>query len=229
MPKKAKQSQPEYVLHYWPSKGRAELIRLTLVVCGLEWKEAYVTDEGEVETKKKSGTAESPFGQWPLLVEDGEVLCQTLAIVKHLGRQHGLYGASAKNRMEDYVCDAFLAGVDALRSKYTDMKYVHGNTPEAKEKFEKGHLNPESKTTMCGGAHLSYLEGFLERSKSDWIAGGKDMSVADIALYDLFGELQAVFGDKLAETYPKCAALHKKIAELPAIAAYLQSDKRHKD
>src|SRR4051794_26607880 len=97
-------TQPECVLHYWPSKGRAESVRLTLAACGLEWREERVTDEIMAATKKRAGTVDSPFGQWPLLSEDGYILCQTNAINKHIGRQHGLYGA--RGGKEDYLCDA---------------------------------------------------------------------------------------------------------------------------
>jgi glutathione S-transferase len=225
--KKSKKAGPEYVIHYWPAKGRAEAIRLTFVLSGLEYKEQFVTDESEVETKKKAGTAESPFGQWPLLVEGDTVLCQTQAIMKHIGRAHGMYGS--RNKMEDYLVDSCMLGTDALRAKFSDMVWVHGNTAEAREKFEKQQLDPETKLGVNGGAHLSYLEGFLERSETQWMASGKNLSVADISLFDLFDSLSESFGaEKLAKLYPKCAAHHKTFTEIEEIAEYLKSDKRHK-
>lgn len=207
-------------------QGRAEVIRLTLAVCGLEWKEAYVTDEAEVETKKKAGTEEAPFGQWPMLSEDGKILCQTHAIIKHLGRHHGLYG---RNKNEDYLIDSFMIGADSLRQQFSDLHWSHGNTPEAREKFEKEHLSPESKIGKCKGAHLAYLEGFLERSETDWIAGGKKLSIADIVLFDLYDGISHDFGaDKLAQLYPKCSEHTKKVSEVEEIAEYMKSEKRHK-
>jgi len=226
-PKKAKKTTPDYVLHYWGIQGRAEVIRLTLAVCGLEWSESHVTDETEAETKKKAGSEESPFGQWPMLVEDGVVLAQTHAIIKHLGRQNGLYGS--KNKLEDYLCDTFLIGVDALTSQLSNMKWDQGNTPEAQANFEKKHLSPDSKTGKCSGAHMAYLEGFLERSPTEWVAGGKNMSVADIALFQIFGELKTFFGDKVTQNYPKCAANYKLVSEIEEISKYMNSEKRFKE
>jgi hypothetical protein len=131
--KKAKKvAAAEYVLHYWAMRGRAEAIRLTLALCGLDWKESHVTDEVVAETKEKAGSADSPFGQW--------------------------------------------------------------------------------------------------RSPSQWIAGGKGPSVADIVLFDLYEALSNSFGaDKLSALYPKCAEHSKHFAEIEEIAEYLKSDKRPKD
>jgi len=226
--KKAKKEAPALVLHYWPARGRAEPIRLAMVLAGLEWTEKYVTDEILAETKKKAGTAESPFGQWPMLSEGDMLLAQLQAILKHIGRAHGMYGS--RNRMEDYLVDSFMIGADALRAKFSDMIWEHGNTPEAREKFEKNHLDLEAKTGRNGGAHLAYLEGYLERSETDWVAAGKKLTVADIILFDLFDAIAKEFGmEKLAKLYPKCAAHHKTFSEIEEVAEYLKSDKRHKE
>jgi glutathione S-transferase len=229
--KKAKKQTAEYEIQYWATRGRAEVIRLTLALAGLEWTEKHVTDDLEKDTKAKAGTAEIPFGQWPLLVENGVVLCQTQAIVKHLGRQYGMYGS--RSRMEDYLVDSFLMGTDAFRQHFSDLRWVHGDTPEAREKFEKKHLDKETKTGVNGGAHLAYLEGYLERSKTEWVSGSKKPSVADVFLFDLFDAVCNHFGpektEKLNQDYPKLAAHHKTFSEVEEVAEYLKSDKHYKN
>jgi glutathione S-transferase len=225
--KKSKKTAPEYVLYYWPLRGRGECIRLTMALCGLEWKEEHNTDDIVAETKKKAGTAESPFGQWPMLKEDGVILAQAHAILKHLGRQHGLYGS--RNKMEDFLADSFMIGADALRTAVSNMIWVHGNTEQAKEDFLKNHVYHESKTGRCEGAHLAFLEGFLERSPTQWVAGGKNLSVADVVLFDLYDNIINHFSaEKINALYPKCAALHKAVSEIEEIAEYLKSEKRLK-
>ena len=225
-PKKSKKTTPVYMLQYWNVRGRAEAIRLTLSLCGLDWTEDHLDDTKIAEMKKKAGTAESPFGQWPLLKEDDVVLAQSSAILKHLGRQHGLYG---RNKMEDYLIDSFLLGAEAIGSKLSDLIFMHKNSPEAREKFEKEHILSEAKTGRCGGAHLAYLEGFLERSSTEWVAGGKKPSIADIVLFDLFQSILQYFdAEKPKALYPKLTAHQEAVANIEEIAAYLKSEKRPK-
>ena len=221
--KKAKQAEPEYELTYWNVRGRAEPIRLTLTVAGLKWKEVHLNDELYADLKKKAGTADLPFGQWPTLKEGDVVLSQTQAICKHIARKHGMYGA--RNKMEDYIVDAVMLGCDELRHKFYAAK-MHENKEKELSAFEKNHLDPESKIGKNDGAHLAYLEGFLERSETPWVAGGKNLSVADIFLFTLYEILVGQFDEeKIKKNYPKIAENVKALSEVEEVAEYLKGER----
>lgn len=212
---------------YFSARGRGEAIRLALVLSGLEWEEVHNTDASEAEGKKLAGSKDIPFGQWPLLSTDkGETYCQADAIVKHLGRMTGFYG---KNKEEDYLADCACQGVEGLRSKYAGMIWKDNGSAEAREKMVSKHCDPATKCEINDGAHLVYLEGFLERSPTQWVAGGKKYSVADIHVFDVFDVYCLSVGEeKLRAWYPKLAAHHDAFAAVPAVADYLKSEKRLK-
>ena len=214
-------SKPEYTLHYWPIRGRAEPIRLTMVLAGLNWKEVHYTDEMMTETKKLAGTAASPFGQWPLLSEDGQIFCQTHAIVKYLGRKYNMYGST---KLQDYFVDSLLVGIEALRMKYSEAKNVE-NKSEALKSFEEKHLNPSTKTGVNAGAHMAYLDGYLQRSKTSWAAGGQDLSIADIFLFNLYDMLRTKF-QHLPSLYPKIEEHHQSFSRIQSVKEFLVSNKR---
>ncbi len=94
-----------------------------------------------------------PFGQWPLLKEGDVTLAQGQAIIKHLARKCGMYGA--RNKFEDYLVDSFMIGAEALYNKFADgVLWGEGDKAENASKFESKHLDPSTKTERNGGAHL---------------------------------------------------------------------------
>jgi glutathione S-transferase len=225
MPAKKKTKQQEVLIHYWPVKGRAEIIRLALVLAGVAWKEEAPKPDTK-EMKMKAGTAEFPFGQWPLLVDGETVLCQSSAILRHLGRANGMYG---KNKNEDYISDCIIAGAGDLLEKFYHFSR-NENKAEGYAKFEKEHIAAESKTERNGGAHMAYLEAFLERSKTEFVTGGKNVTIGDIMLFDVFDKIcEKLDAEKVKKHYPKLAEHHKMFSEIEEVAEYLASEKRPKE
>lgn len=101
------------VLHYFPVTGRAEPIRLLLSYVSQPWVEPDVRPIWDIMTKELSGY---PFRQLPRYVSTdlGEPVdvVEANAILRHLGRVHGLYGASLAASAE---VDMVLEGVRDLR------------------------------------------------------------------------------------------------------------------
>ncbi len=102
----------QYKIIYFPIRGRAEPIRLLLVLNEIDWKESVVDKD---IMKKAAGDEMYPFGQVPIVEEyDGvnimhpKYLCQMDAILKRLGRRYGYYNSDDDNDL--YEIDVLLSG-----------------------------------------------------------------------------------------------------------------------
>ena len=223
--------EPLGELVYFPIRGRSEVIRLACVLGGRTWTEH--TFEWSKE-KPTSGSAELPFGQWPVwryTTRDGEkrTLSQMDAILRHVGRATGASGA---DRDADALVDMILGGVESLRSKYVALVYSDDFDVD---KYAQAHVARESATARNGGAHLAFLDAVVERARKrgwTWAAGTSKPSIADVHLFEIT-ELHARLlpgGEaKLREAYPALLALYDDFRALPQIAAWIASERRHKN
>ncbi|KAF1792329.1 Thioredoxin-like fold [Phytophthora cactorum] len=75
---------PKLKLTYMPHPGRGEPIRLAFYIGGVEFEDERITRE-ELANRKPS----LPFNQLPVLEVDGEVIAQSLAILRYAGTLSG--------------------------------------------------------------------------------------------------------------------------------------------
>lgn len=209
---------------YFAIRGRAECIRLALVVAGVDYEDVP-TDRAAL--KEAASTADYPFGQVPALRdEDGTMYCQQDAIMRHIGRQHGLCGSSLQ---ESALVDMVMAGVEDIRRAYINLIYQGQLSAEAKASYYTTHIDPSTIHERCGGAHFYYLSKFLERNGGgQGFVVGQQLTIADIQLFDVIDIhlRDALFPEELKKEYPLLVAYHARIAQTPAIAAYLTSPRR---
>src|SRR3954470_7538814 len=104
-------------LTYFSSRGRAELIRLVCAEAGVAFEEkglgVYHPVDKTPAFNALKATGTLPFDAVPIWDEaDGFRLAQSDAIVRHLAREHGLYGRSAR---EAARCDMIFSSVDETR------------------------------------------------------------------------------------------------------------------
>jgi glutathione S-transferase len=209
-------------LLYFPSRGRAELIRLVLAEAGVDWDEHHVgkgtppaggrpTDLAEL---KAAGVL--PFGAVPVWEEPGGFrLAQSGAILGHLARRHGLRGADAP---EEARCDELLGVVDDVRA---ELRRLHLAAPA-----ERAEVRRQLETAVLP-RWLGDLERHLRgRLAAGGFAVGKALTVADLALWYL---LELVRDNGLGAALQECPALSAffdRIAARPRLAAYLASARR---
>jgi glutathione S-transferase len=76
------------LIQYFPSRGRAEPVRLCYALKGVGWSEEHVggaqLSREDMHTSKEA----FPYGQVPRLVDDdGTAIVQSLAILRYVARK----------------------------------------------------------------------------------------------------------------------------------------------
>ncbi|CAJ0965434.1 unnamed protein product [Ranitomeya imitator] len=185
----------------------------------------------------------SVFGQLPAFKDGDLTLYQSNAILRHLARNHGLYG---KNHREATLIDMVNDGVEDLRLKY--LRLIYQNYDNGKDDYikalatEVGHFerllasNDGGKSFIVGGesrqsipapdmkqrgCHRMKMGGAgpkpLHPSDRPWI------SFADYNLVDLLHNNLVLAPDCLSGS-PLLSAYVKRISSRPKLEAYLSSD-----
>ncbi|XP_030046205.1 glutathione S-transferase P [Microcaecilia unicolor] len=192
---------------YFPVRGRTEAMRLLLADQGQEWK-----DEDIPFQKWASGDLkkEAVFGQLPKFQDKDFILYQSTAILRYLGRKHGLYG---KDDKEAALIDMTSDGVEDLRTKY--LTFIYQDYDSGKQKY----IDDLPK-------QLSRFEKLLsQHSNGNGFIAGDKISFAD---YNLLDSLQnhLVLAPDCLKTFPLLSAYVDRMSSRPKLKAYLDSEKR---
>jgi glutathione S-transferase len=210
-------------LFYFPSRGRAELIRLVLAEAGVDYQEHPIgkgtppVDGRPTDFTALKATPLLPFGAAPVWEEsDGFILAQSAAIASHLARIHGLRG---KTPREAAQCDQLLGAFDDVR---LELRKVATAAPEGRA----------AQRELLASQFLPRWFGYFDRllkangGGSGWLVGDS-FTIADLALWYLIESCQENgFGAALAAT-PALVAYAARVVQRPRLAAYLASPRRH--
>eukprot|EP01091_Cochliopodium_minus_P018090 TRINITY_DN7253_c0_g1_i2.p1 TRINITY_DN7253_c0_g1~~TRINITY_DN7253_c0_g1_i2.p1 ORF type:complete len:120 (-),score=32.98 TRINITY_DN7253_c0_g1_i2:629-988(-) len=112
-------------LTYFNSPGRAEGIRIALFMGGVEFEDERISKEEFVNRKQSL-----PYLAVPVLtLEDGEVIAQSKAILRYVGRLTKLYPEDIKQAM---LVDEIIDGLIDMGLKM--MPILFDQDPESKKK-----------------------------------------------------------------------------------------------
>uniref|UniRef100_A0A914UUT8 Glutathione transferase n=1 Tax=Plectus sambesii TaxID=2011161 RepID=A0A914UUT8_9BILA len=195
------------LLHYWKSRGRAEIIRLTMAAAGVEWDDAPYMDQPE-DIEKLRDSGKLVFNQLPLLQIDGINMVQTYAVVRYVSAKHGLNG---KNAEEQYRIDMLSEGLRDFAQPIGAYKFM----PD--EAFK-------ASVTQAVDRYMPIFQKVLTDNGTNHLVGDR-LTMVDIQLLEILlslNDLQPVLLDK----YPKMKEYQEKISAIPSLAAYLKSEKR---
>nr|XP_054773701.1 S-crystallin SL11-like [Lytechinus pictus] len=199
---------PKYKLMYANTRGRAESIRMLFALKGLEFED-YRFKEGEWQQIKNDKTL-FPFGQIPVLLINGKSMPQGRAIMRHLGREFGFYGANnAEADQIDIVCET----IDDIVPKVVPIAFEQDQ--EKKKKLVEDFRDNSSKP------YLPYLNELIEKAGGRFFVGNSE-SIADINTYCI---LEFVYGvlDSARETYPALAKFFDGITENSRLSEYIKN------
>ena len=193
-----------YTLTYFDVRGRAEPIRLLLNLAAVPFEDVGLTYD-----QWGAHRATAPQGQLPYLTEsvDGVAteIPQTMAIVRHLARVHGLDGRDERERLRADV--AAETALD-LRVPHAQLRFSPAwNDDAARAKFA-AEVVP---------THLARLDRRL--GDAPWFAS-EAPTYADVVVFDVLNRLLVTWPEILA-AHPRLAAFADRLRALPKLAGYL--------
>ncbi|KAM5140879.1 glutathione S-transferase P [Mantella aurantiaca] len=196
---------PEYTMIYFDVRGRSEAARMLMADQGVEWKEEVVSFDTWTKGDLKK---EAVFGQLPAFKDKAFTLYQSNAILRHLARNHDLYG---KTPIEAAEIDMVNDGVEDLRLKY--VRLIYQNYDNGKADYLKALP-----------ADLCHFERILAKNNGGkGFIVGKQISFADYNLVDLLRNHQVLSPDSLSSA-PLLSAYVTRISSRPKLEAFLSSD-----
>ncbi|KQP42604.1 glutathione S-transferase [Methylobacterium sp. Leaf104] len=195
-------------LYHHPLSGHAHRARLFLSLLGVP-HEAIEVDLKAGAHKRPEFLALNPFGQVPVLDDDGTVISDSNAILVYVARKLGrtdwlpedAAGEAAVQRWLSVAAGELAYGPAAAR-----LVTVFG-----------AKFNPEE---VIGRAHtlLGRVEAHL--TGRDWLVGERP-TIADIALYSYLA--RAPEGNVDLSGYPTVNAYLRRIEALPGFVPFVQT------
>jgi len=161
-------------LYGHPDSGHAFKVRLFLCVAAIEHEYEVVDIFSPREQRNAEFLQHSRFGEVPLLVDDGQAVVQSNAILLHLARQSGRWGgenAQTLNRCTEWlVWEANRIGMclPQLRSRHRFGRDV--DLDAASDWLTVRHRH-----------HVMILETSLSDGRH-WFLGGEEPTIVDFSL-----------------------------------------------
>ena len=106
--------------------GRGEPARIALSMGGIPFEDERV--KGADWERRKPGT---PFGALPLLEKDGEILAQSNAINRYVGRLTNLYPSDP---WQAALCDEIMEAVEDITSKIAATMFLSDEQKKAQRR-----------------------------------------------------------------------------------------------
>ncbi|BFZ08943.1 hypothetical protein BsWGS_11982 [Bradybaena similaris] len=199
-------------LGYWSIRGLANPIRLLLNYVGEDYEDVlYKMGDGPEFSREEwlsvKFTLGLDFPNLPYYIDDQVKLTQTYAILRYLARKHNLYG---ETQAEHAKVDVLLEETTDLRQGFYTVCFSADYDDKMKENFVE-QIKPK----------LTVLEKYL--ADKQFIIGDK-VTVCDCDMYDFLDVLK-IFEPKLLAHTPKLEEYFKRFEELPAITAFINSEK----
>jgi glutathione S-transferase len=195
-------------LYHHPLSGHSHRVRLFASLLGLK-HESIEVDLASGAHKQPDFLRLNPFGQVPVLEDDGIVIADSNAILVYLAKKTGRSewlpedprGAAAVQRWLSVAAGQVAYGPAAAR-----LITVFGAKFNSEEVIARAH------------ALLVILEGQL--SSRDWLVGERP-TLADVAIYSYVA--RAPEGNVDLSHYPSVNAFLRRIEELPGFVPFVRT------
>jgi glutathione S-transferase len=226
-------SDATYELYYWPMiQGRGEFVRLVLERAEVDYVDVARLPEDEgggvdaIHRVLEEDASQTPALAPPILQHDGLQLAQTANICDFLARREGLvpddegarlYARQLQMTLEDFVKEIH----DTHHPIAVSLYYDDQKEPAARRAaaFREERL-PK---------FLGYFERVVGANDVGDGTVGRDVCYTDLSVFQVLSGLDYAFPNALSaveDDYPRLMALARRVAELPQIAAYVDSQRR---
>jgi glutathione S-transferase len=187
--------------------GRGEPARLALSVGGIPFEDDRVP-LSDWERRKP----DTPFGALPILERDGQILAQSNAINRYVGKLTDLYPSDP---WQAALCDETMEAVEDINNMIVATLFL----PEEEKKAQRKKL-VEGPLPF----YLTRLQRRLEERGGQYFAAGR-MSVADLKVfvwirYLKSGALDHVPTDLVDLIAPRLTEHYERIKNEPGVKAY---------
>lgn len=189
-------------LYYWGMPGKAEQIRLTLHVGGVEFEDIHVTGESYAALKEKIGDSKYLINL-PLLEVDGQYFSESQAILRFAAGRAGLVPSCEFKAFKAHEVAACADDV------FGNIGFTFGISDVTERIAARRALLDKSTGRLY--KYLTRINNFLGKLESDFVAG--EFSYGDCALY---AALKAI-GSGLLDGYSAA-----DLEEFTHIVAYLK-------
>jgi len=216
-----------YELYYWPTiQGRGEFVRLALEAAGADYVDVSRQDGGKAMMTLMKRGHQAAFAP-PFLKLSDRTVGQVAAILAWVGPQLGLSpnGDSDRawlNQIQLTFAD-LVAEAHDTHHPVDPMAYYKDQKPEAARRAQG--FRDKRIPKFLGWAETGLT---TNPAGKDWLVGDS-LTYADLSLFQVVEGLSYAFPKATARTLkatPAVAALRERVATLPRIAAYLESERR---
>ncbi|MGK6318068.1 glutathione S-transferase [Sphingomonas sp. DT-204] len=216
-----------YNLWYWTGiQGRGEFVRLAMEAAGIAYRDCAreLGDRAMIEDMKARSKGGGPFAP-PYLEVDGSVIAHVATILLYLGERHGLAPSTVADRywlhqLQLTITD-FVAEVHNVHHPVGTGLYYEDQKAEAARAAREFREERIPK-------FLRHFETAANANAGDWLIDDR-WTYADCSLFQVVEGLRYMFPRRMAAIEGDCPALVRirdRVAELPGIRSYLQSDRR---
>ncbi|XP_075729798.1 glutathione S-transferase 2-like isoform X2 [Rhipicephalus microplus] len=210
------------VLGYWNIRGLAQPIRLLLAHVDAEVEEKHYSCGPPPDFDKSYWLSEKPklgldFPNLPYYIDDDVKLTQSMAILRYLARKHDLMGKTEAEKQR----------VDVVEQQLADFRMNWGRLCYSPD-FVSMTLPLRYLAEKLKGDYLKDLPASL-KALSDYLGdhkffAGDNLTYVDFIAYEMLDQ-HLLFAPDCLKDFANLNAFADRVAALPRIAAYLQSDK----
>jgi glutathione S-transferase len=195
-------------LTYFNLRARGEPARLILEQAGAEYEDHRIESPFVDVAPWVAYKPSTPYGQLPVLCDDGVEIAQSMTIARYCAAKHGLAGSNAlENAQMDEVVDGIS---EATEKQYNAFLF---EKDEAKKAELQKKFNEDVLPTL-----FKNLEKRLGERGGEYMAANK-LSWADMILYNFAAELP---DKEVIKGYSQLDALFNKVANLPKIKSWVE-------
>ncbi|WP_437734884.1 glutathione S-transferase family protein [Sorangium sp. So ce1335] len=202
-------------LTYFAVRGRVEVARLMLELCGAPYEDEAVPLESWVQPDTKERFLKcTPFGQLPVLQEGKLTLCQSQAINRHLARKLNLNGDTLEEtaRIDEVTETAYEVIMDVATLFWNP-------------RFHEVRADHRAATVK----KLDRLEDYFLRTRADaehWITPGR-YTLADVAMAFALETIMPVHTG-LVKEFPELHRATTAFFEADRVREYVRGPRRHR-
>lgn len=193
-------------LTYFDMGGRAEPVRVCFHAAGVDFEDERISFQDFMERRESLR-----FNCVPTLQIDGNVVTQSNAMCRYVGKMAGLY---PEDDLQALYCDEALGAVEDLLHAMGPTFGLEGEELKAaRQELADGWLT----------VFLSGLNEILERG-GDYIADNRltvaDLKVAGISRWVMSGQLDHVPTDLVERVAPSLVPHEARVYSDPIVTAY---------